>query len=154
MLLKKCTLHLRTGPADVYADCLKSWLFLGFLLWEGMSFRESVISLESLCWGSAGGGFVAKGEHQRHAPHSHLFPMASPILRSKTKLNRAWPSLASLPSQLSGSATKTQIRPEYYLSKTVPGSSLLPHLGTSMPAAHSSGTQAAARWIGCKYIYV
>lgn len=84
------------------------------------------------------------GEHQRRAPPSHLFPTAFPILRSETKLNRAWSGLASLTSQFSDSATKTQAGLEYYLSKTVPGSSLLPHVGTAMPAVHSSGTQAAA----------
>lgn len=48
MLLKKSSLHLRTGLAEGFSDYLMSWLFLGFLLWERMSFREFAISLESL----------------------------------------------------------------------------------------------------------
>lgn len=125
MLLKKSSLHLRTGLAEILSD----YLMPGFSLtsccgkgWVSGRLQSPGKSLMVKCVG----GLVAMGEQQGHTPCSHLFPTASPVLHSKTKLNRGWPGLASMSSDLSGLTTKSQMRLEYYLSKTVSGSSLLP----------------------------
>lgn len=124
MLLKKSSIHLRTGLTDVLSDYLTPGFSLISCCGKGwVSGRlQSGKSLMVKCVG----GFVAVGEQQWHAPCSHLFPTTSPVLHSKTKLNRDWPGPASMSSDLSGLTTKSQMRLEYYLSKIVPGSSLLP----------------------------
>lgn len=83
MLLKKCTLHGRAGPDEVYADYLKSWLSLGFLLRERMSFREFLVSLEV-----SGGNMIEVGwwlwesiGGTSPAPTSSLWPLLFSALR-------------------------------------------------------------------------